>query len=299
MTSQPVPPSLTPAQDAPTYITGSPLTLTLQVVPIELVTPHEAYHGRRVSELADRLVADGRLVNPPVAVAQDGKYIVLDGATRLTAFRHLGYPHIILQVVDMQKQQVQLHTWYHAVRGGRAENLLHLLRGVAGLALTPKPVAELQNLALAQGMLGYLITADQQGFLLEIAQPPQPDQGDWLDVLNRMVEAYGLWGNVERTLTTDIDLLIGQYPDLAALLIFPEFTPELILALAAQGRAIPAGITRFIIPGRILRLNAPLDKLAADEPLAVKRGWLDNLVREKLAYRQVRYYEEPVVLLDE
>ena len=73
----------------------------------------------------------------------------------------------------------------------------------------------------------------------------------------------------------------------------------MILALAAEGRTVPAGITRFVIPGRILRLNAPLARLASDEPLESKRRWLDNLVRERLADRQVRYYQEPVILLDE
>jgi L-serine kinase (ATP) / ParB family transcriptional regulator, heme-responsive regulator len=114
-----------------------------------------------------------------------------------------------------------------------------------------------------------------------------------------MVDRYGEWGNVDRTLSTDLDLMLAQFPDLAGLIVFPHFTPEMILDVAEQGRTMPAGVTRFVIPGRILRLNAPLDKLASDEPLALKRSWLDTLVMEKLAYRQVRYYEEPVVLLDE
>ena len=71
------------------------------------------------------------------------------------------------------------------------------------------------------------------------------------------------------------------------------------MRLVGQGRLLPAGITRFIVPGRILRLNAPLAVLAANEPIAQKRDWLDNLVQTKLAGRGVRYYEEPVVLLDE
>ena len=42
--------------------------LTLQIVPLEQVVPHEHYHGRRVAELVARLVAEGKLINPPLAL---------------------------------------------------------------------------------------------------------------------------------------------------------------------------------------------------------------------------------------
>jgi hypothetical protein len=281
--------------------------LVLQVVPMPQVIPHERFHGQRVADLAARMVADGRLINPPLAVAHKGKYVILDGATRFTVFQHLGYPHIILQVVDLDKQQVELQTWCHVVRGGQVGQLLQTLERVPGLALRPQPLDQLQRAALAPTTPGYLITADGRGFELgtigdsgiESGTEPGTEPGNWVEVLNRMVDAYGLWGNVDRTVTVDLDLLTTQYPDLAALVVFPQFTPAMILEWAVQGRTVPAGITRFIVPGRILRLNAPLAMLAADLSLADKRRRLDQLVRAKLADRQVRYYEEPVVLLDE
>ena len=271
-------------------------SLSLQVVPLDQIVPHEAFNDARVVDLAARLVADGKLINPPVAAPANGKYIILDGATRLTAFRHLGYPHIILQVVDVARDPVQLHTWYHAVRGSSPAALVEQLASVPGLMLEAARLSDLLTLQLAPGSLGYLAAADGQGYRLTAHATPG---GDWLDVLNRMVATYSRWGRVERTLTTDVEMLARQYADFAALVVFPQFTPQMILDLAGHGRTVPAGITRFVIPGRILRLNAPLEMLSADEPLAVKRSWLDNLLRERLSYRHVRYYEEPVVLLDE
>jgi hypothetical protein len=273
--------------------------LTLRVVPMAQVVPHEHYHGQRVAELTTRLVAEGKLINPPIVAQQGEKYVVLDGATRLTAMRQLGYPAMIVQVVDLAQQKVELTSWNHAVYGGSGD-LLAVLRGVAGLHLRPVVSQKLASQELPSGALGYLVTASQECFVLEghAASIAHVDDA-WLHVLNGVVEAYGEWGNVERTLTTDVALLASQFPDLAALMIFPGFTTQTILELAEQGRTVPAGITRFVIPGRILRLNAPLAKLAADEPLAEKQAWLDNLIRVKLLERQVRYYEEPVVLLDE
>ncbi|HXF63194.1 MAG TPA: hypothetical protein VNK95_16325, partial [Caldilineaceae bacterium] len=250
---------------------------------------------------------------PPVAAPLGGKYIILDGATRLTAFRRLGYPHMILHVVDLEKRQVRLDTWRHAVRGLSPDELLRLLRETPGLALTPRPAESLVQLssaasapdgagsasqAGAHSTVGSLITADGRGFLLHTAGHETGD-ADWLAALNQMVEGYGRWGQVERTMTAEVSLLAAQYADLAALVSFPLFTTGEILALAARGRTVPAGITRFIIPGRVLRLNAPLEMLAGDAPLAVKQDWLEDLLRDRLARRQIRYYEEPVVLLDE
>jgi hypothetical protein len=295
------PPAHTPDTSQPVTLLHPPRaghSLALVVAPLEQVAPHEHHQERRVADLITRLLADGRLVNPPVAAPLNGQYIVLDGATRLTAFRRLGYPHIILQVVDVEQQPIQLGVWQHVVRGSHPEELLRVLDETPGLTLRPTLLSAPEEPPFQAGVLGQLITADHRRFTLETALP-SVEQDEWLDALNRLVETYGQWGPVERTLTTDAALLTAQYPDLAAQIRFPRFTLEQVLALAAHGRTVPAGITRFIIPGRILRLNAPLDRLAADEPLAAKQQWLADFIRDKIAGRQVRYYEEPVVLLDE
>src|SRR6266498_879375 len=84
-----------------------------------------------------------------------------------------------------------------------------------------------------------------------------------------------------------------------ALPSYSQFNLEQVLHLATEHKVVPAGITRFIIPGRVLRLHVPLDKLASDESLDSKNDWLDQLIQEKLVNRRLRYYQEPVILLDE
>jgi hypothetical protein len=269
------------------------------VVAVEQVRAHEHYHGPRVAELAARLLAEGRLINPPVVAQLGESYVVLDGATRLTALRQLGCPNIIVQVVNLESRQVQLSSWNHAIYGGSSTALLKELQEVSGLRMVPVESNHTSHEQLPAGALGHLRTVGGESFVLETQPTSAPVDVGWLRVLNALVECYGQWGNVERTLAADVELLAKQFSDLAALVIFPPFTPQMILALAEQGRTVPAGITRFVIPGRILRLNAPLEKLAGDEPLTAKQAWLDELIRTKLRERQVRYYEEPVILLDE
>lgn len=271
-------------------------TLALQVVPLERVVPHEAFDPKRVSDLAARLEEEGRLVNPPVVAEWGSLYIVLDGATRTTALKHLGYPHTIVQIVPPDERSVQLHTWYHAIVGESVEGLLATLGEVPGLVLAQTPTDHIQEAMTARQALGYLLTADRRGFLLE---RDEDADGDWLDVLNATVDRYTNWGTVSRTLSTDLGALKAQYPALVGVVVFPQFTPQQVLSMASNGRVMPAGITRFVIPGRVLRLNADLAPLRNDEPLAAKSAWLDHLLQEKLARRRVRYYQEPVVLLDE
>lgn len=271
-------------------------TLALRVAPLSQVLPHESFDAQRAADLAGRLEAEGVLINPPVVAERDGRYVVLDGATRTAAMKQLGFPHTIVQVVSAEQANHNAHTWYHAISGAGAEDLLTLLRAVPGLQLHELAPEQLRERLQIEQALAGLYTADKRGFLLKAA----PDaQHDWLDVLNPAVERYTAWGSVDRTLTTDLSALKAQYPKLAGLVVFPQLTADSILALAAAGRVLPAGITRFVIPGRVLRINIPLDFLRSDEPLAAKSDRLDQILQEKLAGRRIRYYQEPVVLLDE
>jgi hypothetical protein len=81
--------------------------------------------------------------------------------------------------------------------------------------------------------------------------------------------------------------------------IFPEYTVGQVLQVAESERVFPAGITRFIIPGRVLRLNVDLDILKSDKSLREKNQWLHDFLAEKLSQDKIRYYEEPVYLLDD
>lgn len=270
-------------------------TLSLELVPIEMVMPHEQIDDKRVARLMKRLEADGRLVNPPVTTFWKGRYIILDGATRFTAFKRLKYPHIIVQVVQSEQKGFELHTWYHIICGKRPfSELLEAFRGIEGISLTPVPFEQAQSAAREEGSLCYFLDREGNAVLAQ-AQPG----ADRLAVLNALVATYIQWGHVERTLLTDLPRLLGQFPDMTAVAIFPQFKPETVFEVASQGRLLPAGLTRFVIPGRILRLNAKLARLKSDKPLQAKRAWFNRFLEKKLARSRLRYYQEPVILLDE
>jgi len=276
-------------------------TLNLEVVPVDLVVPHEHIDHKRVTRLMERLQEDGRLVNPPVTTFWKGRYVILDGATRYSSLQRLGYPYAIVQVVDQSQAGFQLHTWYHAISAddGLAEQpsfteLARELGRINGLTLRRLGADEAQA-ALGQALsLCYFLDRDGQVTLAEAAS-----ESSRLSVMNAIVDTYNAWGSVERTLLTDVERLLAQFPRLVAVAIFPQFTPSEVFDAAAEGDLLPAGLTRFVIPGRILRLNADLQRLKHDEPLAEKRAWFNEFLGGKLSRSRLRYYQEPVVLLDE
>ncbi len=270
-------------------------SLSLELVPVEQVIPHEQIDEKRVARLMDRLAEDGRLVNPPVTIFWQGRYIVLDGATRSTAFKRLGYPHLIVQVVRPEQQDFELHTWYHAISSPHSfAALQEHLRAVKGLTLSPLPMEAIQTAFQQPHALCYFLGRDGSAMLAHAA--PNADR---LAVMNGLVAAYTAWGEVERTLLTDLSRLLAQFPQMTAVAVFPQFKPADVFDAASQGNLLPAGLTRFVIPGRILRLNANLERLKRDEPLPAKRAWFNQFLEEKLARSRLRYYQEPVILLDE
>lgn len=270
-------------------------TLALELVPTEQVLPHEQIDDKRVARLMSRLEEDGRLVNPPVTTFWNGQYIVLDGATRSTAFKRLGYEYLIVQVAQPEREGFELHTWYHAISSPQPfADLYAQLKTIEGLILTPLPDNRVRAAFRQKDALCYFLDRDGQATLAEVASG-----ADRLAVMNELVSRYTAWGSVERTLITDLPRLLGQFPEMTAVAIFPQFEPETVFEVASRGELLPAGLTRFVIPGRILRLNADLERLKKEESLPAKRGWFNQFLEEKLARSRMRYYQEPVILLDE
>lgn len=267
--------------------------LSLQIVPAEKVFPHEHVDPRRVARLATRLEAEGRLANPPVVIEADDHYVVLDGATRVTALKEMGYPHALVQVVD-DKEKVDLHTWFHAIRQANVDELIKILDDLPEVSMVESDSQKVLDEILEYGGLCYLHTTDGRVFLIQPA-----DGVNRLVALNRLTNLYITSYHVTRTLNDDIISLQKEYPDLAALVVFPEYTVDQVFQIAKAGNVLPAGITRFIIPGRVLRLNMDLSILKDDIPLPEKNAWLTDFVIEKQTSSKVRYYAEPVYLLDE
>lgn len=271
----------------------------LEILPVDKILPHEHFDEQRTGPLMERLKASGVLRNPPiVAPFQDGtgRYMVLDGANRTTAIRKLGYPHILAQVVPPDDPGLDLKTWNHVVWGLPPEDFFARLQAVLSLPLEKVPFAE--GLAALRANRTLVLVSLPDGTTYATPEAP-PTVEERVEALNRLVEAYIHDASVDRTSEREVMALVPFYEGLSGLVIFPHFEVHEVMTLAGKGLLFPAGITRFTIAPRALRVNYPLAELAAPKSLEEKNRALQQWIQERIARKGVRYYAEPTVLFDE
>ena len=271
--------------------------LTLRVVRLDDVLLHEQIEKKRVERLIQRLKEDHLLKNPPVVSEYNAKFILLDGATRITALKQIGCRDVVVQVVDYEAPGMALETWNHMLLDAPVDELFTSLRSVAGLKIDRTGAASASAALERRDAIATLLLADGQAYALRTADDGKLEQQAKL--LNQVAAAYEGRGQMYRVAHTDVERLHAEHGQLSALFVFPRYRPDEIRRLALNGAKLPMGVTRHIIPGRALRINIPLDVLTRDDPIEKKNVWLDEWMKARMRERSVRFYQEPVFLFDE
>lgn len=267
--------------------------LPVRFVPLERVVPHEATDPRRAERLAERLQAESVLRNPTIVAAIGDRYVVLDGATRTDALHRLGASHAVVQDVGVE-EGLSLETWHHVVRRITPDQLTDLIGDLEGIRIEEVAEGSPQQRMIEFGGICSVTVADGRAYVVHAAEGRNRFQA-----LAAVADAYIAAAPVSRTLERDLSRIQTWYPDMAALVVYPEFTVEQVLLAARSGTLLPAGVTRFIVPGRVLHLDVPLELVLADRPLEEKNRWLHDYLTEKERAGKIRYYREPVYILDE
>ncbi len=269
----------------------------LDILPIESLILHEDHDMQRSAPLIEKLRAAGILRNPPMVMPlMDGtqRYMVLDGANRVTSLHEMEFPHIIAQVVEADNPDVTLQTWNHVVWGMNPKTLISGLRKLKGVDVVkvdthksmdaPKFVPV--NVRLPDGKL-YLLSEEPTDLANHIA------------TLHATVNAYKTSASLDRTSQTLIEPFRDIHKDLTALIVFPRFKIRTLLKLAGRKIVLPTGITRFTVSPRALHLNYPLHELSSGKPIEYKREYLKKWVDERVMKKGVRLYAEATFLFDE
>lgn len=253
----------------------------LRVVPLESIRRHEEVDPLRVDRLRQRIGTEGMQVNPMVCIAapEGDDLVLLDGATRTEALKDLGLDHAVVQMVD--EQTVSLGTWHHVVRAAPIDDFLAAISEPSEMELTKTewpPTVHLND-GTNYAVRGIGISPNA--------------------TLAHLVKSYiGHWP-VNRSPEADLALASRSYGDWTALIEFPTLTVEDVMKAALSEDLLPAGVTRFLVPDRALRLNAPLSLLDEEQPVDQKQAALDALISERARSGRVRRYSEPVVILDD
>jgi hypothetical protein len=269
----------------------------LKILPLGSLILHEDHDMQRTLPLVEKLRRVGILRNPPIVMPlADGtdRYMVLDGANRVTSLTEMEFPHIVAQVVKADDPHVNLQTWNHVVWGMNTKTLMGRIRKVKGLEVVK--VNTFRSLDAPKYVPVQIRMPDGKLYLL--AETPS-ELAIHINTLHQIVNAYKTGASLDRTSQTLIDSFKSIYPDLTALIIFPNFKVKTILKLAAQKIVLPTGITRFTVSPRALHLNYPLHELSSGKPIEYKEDYLKQWIEERVKNKGVRLYAEQTFLFDE
>jgi len=290
-----------------------PETPDLRILPIDVLVEHEYNDAQRTAPLAKRLEAEGLLKNPPIATplgdgpssfdlrsggsGQAARYVVLDGANRVTALGSLKYPHCLVQIVRYQPPPVTLSTWHHLVTDIDLDKFSAELDAIDGLDCREIDLLHARAGLARRDFIAYTVRADGKVFAASATKSASIHEKN--NLLNAMVDTYRERGRLFRATTDQVEDARRLYPALTGLVIFPNYEPSEVMALARDGELLPTGLTRHLIQGRALRVNYPLSNLKTNKSLESKNAALAEWLRTKMASKEVRYYAESTYLFDE
>ena len=272
----------------------------LHILPVAKLITHERSDPLRCLSLEEKLITDGILRNPPIVTPlfdDQDHFIVLDGANRTGAFNRMGIQHILAQVVLPLEPALELRTWNQVVIGISPETLLSQIEALPGMEIR----------SVEEPATNYSGVSEQIEFMRIIFADGKDLSGcvhksglfDRIKLLNAIMERLREISRVERTHLQTIDPLREQFPGLAAMILFPGFKYDEIIQLVSAGGKIPAGITRFIISPRALRVNYPLSELRRNLPLEEKEKMFRDWLKMRVLQKGVRTYAERTIMFDE
>jgi hypothetical protein len=261
----------------------------LRILSIDCISPHEEHDSQRSEPLKKILSEAEFFTNPPIVAPMGNDcYVVMDGANRYHCFRELGYPHLLVQVVDYKSDFVELGVWNHVIGDWDEETFVQHLHELPDATL--KKGWDYRSVAQILLHNGSVLSLD--ACIETLAERNQ--------TLRNLVHIYQRRARLSRTAHSDPTLIWPLFPDAIALVLFPLYKAQDITASAQQKAFLPPGISRHIIHGRALKLNYPMGKLIDKcTSLEAKNEEFQTWIREKLAQRQVRYYAESTYQFDE
>jgi hypothetical protein len=203
---------------------------------------------------------------------------------------------VLAQVVHPGDNQVSVETWNHAVLNLTEDELLAALRDLDRLELVESDVEQATADMIQGNALAYLSLRSNRGMTIAATVP---DLRSRVDGLNRLVRAYQTRGRIERTNAGSAAEVERAFPAAAGLVVFLAFSVQDVVDAVSDGLLLPAGLTRFIVAPRALRVNYPLEALAVEGTREEKEQALARWLHERVVQRGVRYYAEATYLFDE
>jgi len=252
---------------------------------------HEECEDNRFGKLIARFNEERVLYNPLIIGKIEDKFILIDGANRFEALRNIGCLSILGQLVDYSSPDVTLKTWYHFVNEMTLDDLVNYCNKnslkFSECRINSKPENKEQ-----------LIVKSSQNQAICISLSNELEEMlSTLSKLNRYYENEFSYARIDSD--TDISDVKKLSTEEGLLFIFPEFHKEDIVTISGLKQKLPAGISRHLIPNRVLHIKILIDALMTDEHLERRNEELEKYVQYKIDTKKVRLYREPILIFDE
>lgn len=264
----------------------------MEVLRIRDVRLHEEVDLARVAALIERLSTDGVLRNPPiVARLSGGQRLLIDGANRIEALRRMGIAHALVQTETFADSALGLSHWNHVIRAPEAAHIL---------AHPPADTRLCGSDGGDDGSTGNPVCRVLLPSGEDVLLVGPREAAARAEVLRHLCARYAHpRARIARIAHRDRDQVRSAYPDFGGILEYAYVSKEEVLAIAEAGERLPSGITRFLVPRRVLGFNLPLSFLEVNLPLDEKRRRLEDLVADRFGSGRVRYYAEPAFVFDD
>jgi L-serine kinase (ATP) / ParB family transcriptional regulator, heme-responsive regulator len=222
---------------------------SLRLVNIGQLELHEDHEPSRLTATCAAIQDEGVLRHPLLAVqSSSGSYLVLDGVHRTKTLEALGCKRAPVQVVS--PEEVILQSWVHQVSKGFwmsevfEDPYLHIT------PLKKKETALLAEVEEADGNRLYIYPATGAG------------EKERMEAWRRLVKAYS-----SRHAVTRIPPDEAEPPAKGRVLVrHAPASLAMVKETVRRGEVMPAGVTRFIVPNRLLNVRVPLDFLTREKP---------------------------------
>ncbi len=256
---------------------------SLRVVPLQRLHLHEHVDEQRAQRLQVELERSGCQRNPVLATPLgDGEWMVLDGAHRVAGLRRCGLAAALVQAVDLG-DGAQLDAWAHLVEHPLPASMLWSYRYLLWR----------DRAAGDEGDPSYVASVRTEGQEWSL-YAHQSDLSGVVTALRGLAEPYHHTRPVHRVPASLAGPLMPRSQEL--LIRFRRFTSEQLAEIVRRGLCLPPGITRFVVPGRILGVNQPLASLQHVDDDGGEAVLAPLLAR--LRAQTLRYYAEPVYLFE-
>jgi len=306
----------------------------LRFVHTEDLIFHETCDFKRTQKLAEEIKRDGHLKNPVLvgyintestedtenteklsrhvgsgcpSPAKGGtqqqpnhgrveKLLVLDGVNRISALRLLNIPDVLVQMVDYEDKKVKLSSWDHLIFNAQKEEIIKKIKDL-NLEVSFCPFNWRKEALNHQKTISYFLFRDLKGFVVNNGNSAPEEK---VKNLYQLIATYTSRSEI-CYLDSDNHLLsvFEHFKNSSAINLIPRFDKKEILDLVQKGILLPFGVTRFIVPHRVLGLEVSCSVLRAQTPLSEKNLFLKELLSYRIKSKKAKFYQESVFLFNE